>query len=579
MIFFDFEVFQYYWCVVIIKPFEQLIRVIDDRDELIRFYNENLQEVWCGYNVKGYDQYILKGIVLGLSPKKINDHIISGEPAWKFSSAFNKVPLIVYDCIVKRAGMYVSLKELEGHMGLNIRECSVPFNLNRPLTDEEKQEVHAYCITDVENTVRVFLNTKKSYDSTVGLLRMYKLPTNYLSKTDGQLSAIVLEANRVHGRTDEFEIELPEPLQLSKYQHIADWYLNPINQDYNKNQTEVVYGVEHEFRWGGVHAARSNYSAEGFIVTSDVASLYPSLMIEYDLLSRNVKDPRKYEEIKNLRIKLKKEKNPLQEALKLVLNTTYGVMKDRNNDMYDPLMANLVCIFGQVLILDLLEKIELKFGDKVELIQSNTDGIFVKLSDKAIFDDYKAVCDEWSNRTGLILEHEIGTKMVQKDVNNYIFVMEDGKYKPKGAYVKKISPDAMDYDLPIVNKAVVEYFVHNTPVKDTVNSCNNLMEFQKIVKVSSKYYCAIHGDEELQEKCLRVFASKNRLDRGVFKKKEQYSNKKEKIGNTPERCFIDNSNVTNKTIPDYLDKNWYIELAEKRIEDYIGKDLGQMRLW
>lgn len=579
MLFFDFEVFKYYWLAVIIDMIRQKTYFIEDKETLRNFYEQNKNNIWCGYNAKGYDQYILKGILLGFNPYKINQHIIvENQPGWTYSDTFNKIHLNLYDCIVKRGGSYVSLKELEGHMGLNIRECQVPFNLDRPLTEEEKQEVREYCKTDVENTVRVFLNNKKSFDSTLGLIKMYNLPINYMSKTDGQLSAIVLGATRVHGRQDEFKIRLPETLQLSKYKEIAEWYLNPINQMYDKEQKLKVYGVEHIFAWGGVHAAVPNYKGEGFYVMSDVASLYPSLMIEYDLLSRNVSDKNKYKEIKELRLKLKKEKNPLQEALKLVLNTTYGIMKDRNNNMYDPLMANLVCIFGQTLLLDLIEKIELTFGDKAELIQSNTDGILVKLSDGSLYDKYLEICNKWSERTRLDLEHDIYTNIYQKDVNNYCIIKADGTYKTKGAYVKEISTDSMDYDLPIVNKALINYFTKGIPVADTINSCHRLIEFQKIVKVSSKYLYATHGDKKLNEKCLRVFASKDISDPGVYKFKEGKA-KGEKIANTPTRCFIDNSDITDKRVPKKLDKNWYIDLATSRLNDYLGADYNQISLW
>ena len=45
----------------------------------------------------------------------------------------------------------------------------------------------------------------------------------------------------------------------------------------------------------------------------------------------------------------------------------------------------------------------------------------------------------------------------------------------------------------------------------------------------------------------------------------------EKIANTPERCFIDNGNIIGKKCPDYLDKQYYIDMTKKRVKDFIGK--------
>jgi len=82
----------------------------------------------------------------------------------------------------------------------------------------------------------------------------------------------------------------------------------------------------------------------------------------------------------------------------------------------------------------------------------------------------------------------------------------NGKYKSKGRYVKKL--DYLDYDLPIVNKALIDFMVHYVPVEKTINDCDDLKEFQKVSKVSGKYTHVLHGNKVLKEKCLRTFASK-----------------------------------------------------------------------
>ena len=116
--FYDFEIFKYWWCVVIMDMAMQTTHVIQDKYELEAFYNKHKADIWVSYNGKGYDQYLLKGIIMGYDPYKINDWIINqNQPGWKFSKEFRKIPLHNYDCIVRRGGTYVGLKELQYHMG------------------------------------------------------------------------------------------------------------------------------------------------------------------------------------------------------------------------------------------------------------------------------------------------------------------------------------------------------------------------------------------------------------------------------------------------------------------------------
>lgn len=563
MLFYDFEVFKEDWLVVIIDTDKEIINeIVNDRSKLNEIYQANKNNIWIGYNSRRYDQYILKAILAGFNPKEINDFmIVEGKGGWEFSSLLNKFPIINFDIMTSMH----SLKQLEGFMGNNIKETSVPFDIDRKLTDMELKEVLKYCRHDVEQTMEVFLNRKEEFESHIGLIKAFNLPISYISKTKAQLSAIILNAQKQQ-HDDEFEISIVKPLRLSKYNYIKEYYLNPINLDYDKKLTTEIYDVKHILAFGGIHGAIDNYIDEGFYIMSDIASMYPSLMINHKMLSRNVAEPKKFEEIRDTRIKYKRAKNPLQAPLKIVINGTYGASKDKNNALYDPLMANNVCINGQLLIVDLLEKLEMDFGNRLKLIQSNTDGILVKLEDPNDYDKYITICSEWEKRTGFELEHDKYCKVFQKDVNNYIIVDANGKYKSKGSYVKKLNK--LDYDLPIVNKALVNYFLYNIPVEKTILECDELKEFQKIVKISSKYKHAVHNDEILHEKTFRVFASRIRSDGGIFKVK---INTREKIANTPNKCFIMNDDINGASCPRTLDKNWYIEVANKRIKDFKGE--------
>lgn len=566
--FIDFEVFKFNWLCVIIDPINKTETVIvDDKEKLEAYYEAHKNEIFVGYNIRHYDQYIFKALLCGFDPKVVSDYIIvDRKDGWRYSNLFNKVPLITYDVMARIDG---GLKSLEGFMGNNIKETSVSFLIDRPLTDEEIKETIGYCRHDVEQTIEVFLRRKDTFDARLGLVRAFNLPLKNVSRTEAQLAAITLDAWK-QDRNDEFDISFPDTLRLDKYKFVLDWYKNPENRDYSKSLEIDVAGVPHIFAWGGLHGAVDKYVGEGFFINVDVASYYPSLMIRYGYCSRNISDPKKFEEIYHTRLKYKAEKNPLQAPLKLVLNSTYGAMKDKFNNLYDPLQANNVCVGGQLLLLDLIEKLE----GHCQIIQSNTDGILIKIASKADFGLIDDICYEWEERTGMQLEFSNFQKVFQGDVNNYVIVpageLFDRKGKPrwkaKGGYVKKLTD--LDYDLPIVNKAIIDYMLRGIPVEDTVANCTELKMFQKIVKVSSKYKHGLWGTQILQDKCFRVFASTVKYDPGIYKQKED--GKPEKFANTPEHCFIVNEDVNGMEVPKKLDRAWYINMAKARLADKFG---------
>lgn len=560
MLFYDFEVFANDWLVVIADTENQSEKVfVNNERALIDYYHEHKNDIWIGYNSRHYDQFILKAIICGFTPQAINEWIIlDHKPGWKFYKDFWKIQLYNFDVMTNK---FRSLKQLEGFQGHDIRETSVSFNISRELTEEEIEEVIKYCRHDVHETMHIFMETITEFESQVELLKMFNLPLRNISKTKAQLSAFILDAKQpAVPRDDEFNFTFPNTLQINKYTEVLDFYKE--NKDYNKVLELNVAGVPHLFAWGGLHGARNNYYGEGHFLNIDVASYYPALMIEYDYLSRNVKDPAKFREVRDTRLKYKAAKDKRQAPLKIVINGTYGAMKDKYNGLYDPLMANNVCIGGMTLLLDLIEKLE----PYCEIIQSNTDGVLVKLRNYGDYDLIDDICYEWEQRTKMELEFDEFAKVIQKDVNNYILVDAEGNYKSKGAYVKKLNP--LDFDLPIVNEAVVNYFVKGIDPEETIFNCTELVKFQKIVKISSKYSHARYGTRRMNEKVFRVFASVDENDKQLCKVKDGIA---EKIAYVPERCFIVNDDLDGKEIPSKLDYWWYWTLANKRIDDFLGE--------
>lgn len=568
--FYDFEVFKHDWMVVVINPVTHDERVIiNDADALTALYEGHKREIWVGYNNLHYDQFIFKGILCGFDPKAINDFIIAeGHKGWQYSSLLRKVYMVNYDVFHPRTDR--GLKTHEAYLGNDICETTVPFDIDRKLTEAEVAETVKYCRHDVEQTIEVFMQRKSEFDARIDLLKMFELPLVYLGKTDAQLTAIILGAERpARPRDDEFDI-VPLPcLDLGPYDFIRSWYLDPANQDYSATLDFDIAGCPHKCAWGGLHGAIAQYAGEGYFINVDVESYYPAEMIAHALLSRNVQDPSKFKGIRDHRIELKHAKDPRQKALKLVINGTYGASKDKFNALYDPRQANMVCVNGQLMLIDLMHKLVRDTG--AEIIQSNTDGVLIRMPDgfdggpDAFYDRVDDVAYGWEHRTGMGLEFDEFTRVYQKDVNNYVLVAADGSMKTKGAYVKKLGP--LDYDLAVVNKALVEFMVHGVPVEDTIAADNDLIDYQRVVKVSGKYKYGVHGHERLTDRCFRVFASTRESD-GMVGRVKAGKAKPEKFGNTSEHSFIDNGDVHGKKCPGYLDKSWYIQLAKTRLAQF-----------
>ena len=561
--FYDFEVFKYNWLVVIINPIEKTVtKIADDKTRLKDYFDKHDQEIWIGYNNRRYDQFIMKALLLDMNPKEVSDYIIvENLNGYRFSSLFKKIQMINFDVMLRNDS---GLKPLEAFMGNDIEETSVPFNIDRPLTEKEIEETFKYCTHDVEQTMEVFANRKAEFDAAVGLIKIFNLPLSYIGKTGAQRVAKILGGKGLKF-DDEFEFPIVDTLRLTKYKYIADWYKKPENQNYSKRQKTDVAGVPHTFAWGGAHGAIKKYYGEGIYIMADVTAYYPSLQLRYKFGYRNMDNPENFEKIHKENLRLKALGNKAARLpYKIADNAISGQLKDACSSLFDPRDNNAICINGQLLLVDLIEKLEQKVPG-FQLIQSNTDGILFKILSLKYYELCDDVVWEWEHRTGMRMGFDVYKKVFQKDVNNYLLVAPNGKTKTKGSYTKALSP--IDYDLPIVNKAIVDYMTKTTPIEKTVEDCKELKMFQKVFKLSGKYWRVWHNGKYYTEKCYRVFASKNPHDTYLGKLKKEGATI-EQFGNSPDRCFIDNGDINGKEIDKNLDKQWYIDLAKKRLQQY-----------
>ena len=510
----------------------------------------------------------MKALLCGMNPKLVNDWIIKEHKSgWSFDPIFSskEIDFYNYDVFIKDT----SLKTIESRLGNSIVETTVPFDIGRKLTKSEISEVLMYCEYDVTSTIEVFDRTMPNFNMQLDLMKLFKMPADYISKTSEQLVSAILRCKK-QDRYDEWDISIVPTLDIKKYANVVEWYESPLNHNYGCSLGTTIAGVEHCFRWGGLHGGLKQIHYKGVMLHIDVTSFYPSIMINYGFLSRNAKAKGLYKQIYDKRVELKKQgKKKEQLPYKFILNKTYGLCKDKYSNCYDPLMANNVCVNGQLLLLDLIEHIE----PYCELIQSNTDGIIIKIDDKE-YDRIDDICYEWEKRTGLNLEFDNIVEIWQKDVNNYIYIQDDGKIVRKGEYVKELTE--LDNDLYVVNKAVVDYLTKGITPEATVGATDKLKDFQRTVHISSDYNYMIHNGDMVTERTCRIFASRNVDDTTIYKVK---NGRKEKIDTAPQHTYIDNSDINDKKVPDILDKEWYVELAKKRITDFGIKDFVEKGLF
>lgn len=621
--FYDCEVFKHDWCITVINPIEKVKNVfVNKPEEFKNYYREHIEQIWVGYNSRQYDTNIVKGLLNGLNPKVVNDMlIVEHRKGFEICRDFANTQLYDFDLYTRGIGR---LKTLEAYMGNDIEETEVDFNMDRALNEEEIESTIKYNTYDVEQTIEVFKINKSDYDSKINLIETFNLPTKDISKTSAQLTSEILGCIPQE-RNDEFNLTIVDTLRLNKYAFIKEWFENPDNLNYSSNLNVDICGIPHQIGWGGLHGAIDHpVKFEGKIFHADVNSYYPSIMIVYDMLTRNCQDKNKYKEIYETRLALKRAgKKKEQVPYKLVLNSTYGVCKDKYNKAYDPKRANDVCVNGQLMLVDLLEHLE----PYITLIQSNTDGIIFKVDDEKNEEIALNICKEWESRTGMGLAVDYLNLIIQKDVNNYVVeftpdqdkvngllnilkekcnnvklvngckimtssrltqtiknnidnycnennlnysymnngVYIHGKLEKKGAYVKDLSK--LDYDLPIVNKALVDYMLYGISISKTIGDCDDLLEFQKIFKRSNKYLYTWHNGKIQNDNIFRVFASKNKNDTFLGKIKEE-NGTIEKYGNSPDHCFINNGIINGVKVPKELDKKWYINIAVDRLSDY-----------
>ena len=594
-----------------------------------------------GYNSDKFDKILSHGVLIkALRTEsdlyKCSNSLISAQdndaPLFQVLNKLGIIdyytsPVLSYDLLGD--GAFFSLKQLEGFLGMDIVESVVPFDLDRPLTEEEKRDVEKYNRADLYGTLERFKQRKNSFKTKMLLVKEFGLPINYICKTNAKLTeAILLSQNKgMNTRLKKnFQLcDLPVNWDVPELKTIYDFFIEALKElerhkwetkkcDKKKLSMDLdILGVTHTFALGGVHGGIKNYICrpedKKKIVWVDVSSLYPNILTKWDLLSRKVDkngciafagmvqtrmDVKAKLHDSSLSKEEKKELKDKAARYKLILNTTSGCMKDKFKKLYDPEYNTKMCMLGQLSLMDLVFRLhdvkrrpkpawarnELEInleGSYFKLIQSNTDGIALELLTDDAEDLIDKVCAEWEKDWRFSLEKTIADNLYEKDVNNYVFRDSDGKVKVKGAYVTKYSEDNEQDTLAILAQAVVNYFLEGIDIRTTICNPENLAtDYQMIKKLGGMYdtptWKREYGDEIVQ-KVNRIFPSTNVKNGGLYKhKKSKEIGVLDKVEGTPEHVLIYNHDIRGKKIGELenIDYEWYIAEAQKRINDFLG---------
>lgn len=523
----------------IITTFEISSRKVDIVDMLDYFLQDCF---YVGYNNHHYDNPIVNYIFYlyhndyfnKYSTREINESTFrmsqlvidknSDFNLWKeYKYANNFLSIDLLTMLYSKA-LRVSLKEMQVTMQYkNVEEFIVDWHQDLPEKDMDK--LISYNINDVESTEELLYRCKDLLELRVETERDFGLPCLSLDRVNLGDRLLQLKVMQKTGLT-KYQLEnMKSPAEYVDLEKVIfPWikFNNPILQKAltdMKNQhhvspgrkgyinTFVFGGMEVTIGVGGIHGDNGtciiNAKEDELLLDSDVNSLYPSLMRMYELYPPNLKDILKqiFPNIIDERLEYKrtKQKNK-NETYKYMLNGVSGKMQDENSWLYAPFTIMQVRINGQLLLLMLSERL-LSIGCK--LYQINTDGIlYTCKKDKK--DQLDKILKEWEELTKLTLETEQFTSFYQLAINDYFGVETNGNIKKKGFFLtdielgKGLSPK-------IIPEAIINYFVHNIPVEDTIKSCKDIRKFLQAEKTGKQW--TVEYNEQVQQRTNRFYVS------------------------------------------------------------------------
>lgn len=524
-----------------ITVFEISSRRVDIQGLVTFFYKDFY---FVGYNNIHYDNPILNYIIMlynkhyfnSYSTRELTESIFrmsqliidknSNFDLWKeykYARNFSSIDLLT---MLYSKALRVSLKEMQVTMQYkNVEEFVVDWHQDLPEKDMDR--LISYNINDVESTEELLYRCKDLLELRIETEKDFGLPCLSLDRVnlgDKLLQLKVMEKTGLNKKQLENMKSPADYVDLEKV--IFPWikFESPILQRKltdMKNQHHVspgrkgyintfIFGeMEVTIGVGGIHGDNGTCiikpNEDELLLDSDVNSLYPSLMRMYHLYPPKLKDVlgQIFPQIIDDRLEFKRtgQKNK-NETYKYMLNGVSGKMQDETSWLYSPFTVMQVRINGQLLLLMLAERL-LKLGCK--LYQINTDGILYKLK-KAKYKELQQVLKEWEELTMLTLETEEFTQFYQLAINDYFGVEPNNKVKKKGFFLTDIEL-GRGLTPKIIPEAIINYFVNNIPIEDTIKSCRDIRKFLQAEKTGKQW--TVEYNDQIQQRTNRFYVSNN----------------------------------------------------------------------
>ena len=535
-------------------------------------------KVLVGYNNYNYDDQMLTAMMNQQRSNAERLHLINNSIIGSNYKEDIHENIHSLDTMQQIDVSHPSLKQIEGNMGMSIRETTIPFDIQRPLTDDEREEVLEYCRHDVLATIEVFKEREYSYfDTKDGLLAMMledRSPNAYRWNTTTLSATILLGRGELH--TWEHI-----PAGLKKYwnnvpgipSEVWSMWENCIQPEniLNKGKSKTIKtcGCSFVFGMGGLHGAPSKPGRWENVKHADVASMYPSAIVHLNVLE-NATD--KYDQMRRDRVAIKKTDPVKAGALKLILNSVYGNLKNRYSKLFNPLASASVCIYGQIALFSLCYKL---YNAGYEIINANTDGV--------VYDDNQElngrdeeICREWEEEfDGFKLETDYFSEWIQKDVNNYIAVDPDGGVTVKGGDVNKyqVNKYFSNNSARIVQIALVEHLLSGrTKPVDVIlwENIDNPLLWQYVLKAGNTYKGVVNREHEYQNKVNRIFACRADADvPHTHLYKERQDGGLVNFPDVPENMFVYNDDLEDlHDLKDFIDLDHYCSVVEQKLKGW-----------
>lgn len=620
---YDIEVFpNTFHCVLLNTDNEELYKFeISERKnqirELVQFFT-NPKYLLCGYNNKHYDDVIINYIIdyidvmlcksiydvtlslFNLSQTIINleDGNISKIKRWKYANYFESMDLLT---MMFSSKLRVGLKSMQITMQYqNVQEYSGDFGSFLP--KDKIDEMISYNINDVKSTYSLFNYLVKNGDIDLRLFIEQEYGFNALSMDSVKFGETLIakkvceelhinkrQLEQMRSPMDNIPLKdviLPfiryknpkfqEALEDMKKQVVSSKNKKPGEKNYENKF--VVSGVRYSIGVGGIHSLNEPRiyvpKEDEYLGHLDVASMYPSFIVRYGWFPRHLGKAglAVYTQIYHERIQAKhsgqKQKNL---ALKLTLNSVTGKMQQETSWMYDPFSVFKIRINGQLILLMLAD---LLLQHSCEIVQVNTDGVMF-IAKKAYKDAIMESVAELEQLTKLSFEADSYEAFYQFAVNDYFGVVDGFSQSRNPKLIEKkgmfITEPVLGKGLAptIIPEAVINYFVFNIPVEDTIRNCDDIRKFLMSQRVDKKF--KVEYDDKYIQRINRWYASTN----GCYlytvdesKTPVKYSNLLKKSGVTILN-YIDNISTKNRKI----NYPYYISEARKIIDQLVCRQL------